>query len=169
MSTIPIRDETPADAAAIRALTTLAFRDAAHSSGTEAAIVDALRAAGALTLSLVAAEGGRIIGHVAFSPLAIENATGAWFGLGPVSVDPDRRGRGIGRALIVTGLDRLRAQGAAGCALLGDPALYARFGFENDPALFYADVPPPWFQRLVFHGPAPTGRARFHPAFDISR
>lgn len=164
-----LRDETPDDAAAIRALTTLAFRDAPHASGTEAAIVDALRAAGALTLSLVATEGGAVVGHVAFSPLVIDSAPQGWFGLGPISVHPGHQGRGIGRALIEAGLARLRAAGAAGCALLGDPALYARCGFRNDPALSYGDVPPPWFQRLVFHGPAPKGQARFHPAFDVSR
>ncbi len=163
-----IRDETPADAPAIGALTTRAFRNAPHASGSEAAIIDALRADAALTLSLLAVEGGEIIGHVAFSPLVIDSAQQGWFGLGPISVHPAWQGHGIGRALVETGLDRLRDLGAAGCALLGDPALYCRFGFRNDPALFYADVPPPWFQRLVFHGPAPTGRARFHPAFEAA-
>ena len=81
---------------AIHALTDAAFRDVPHSSGTEAAIVDALRDAGALTLSLVAEEQGRIVGHVAFSPVTINGEASRWFGLGPVSVEPLEQRRGIG-------------------------------------------------------------------------
>ena len=64
--------EIPEDAAIIRAITSAAFEGAPHSSGTEAAIVDALRAAGALTVSLVAVQNGEIVGHVAFSPVTID-------------------------------------------------------------------------------------------------
>lgn len=163
---MPIRPEQPADADAIRALTTEAFATAPHRSGTEAAIVDALRAAGALTLSLVAVEGNEIVGHVAFSPVTIDGAERGWFGLGPVSVRPRRQRGGIGSELIREGLRRLRAMGAEGCVLLGDPAYYGRFGFAADPALVLEGVPPEYFVRLGFGAAVPTGTMRYHAAFD---
>ena len=161
-----IRPEQPADADAIRALTTDAFATASHSSGTEAAIVDGLRVAEALTLSLVAVEDGEIVGHVAFSPVTIDGAERGWFGLGPVSVRPRRQRDGIGSGLIREGLRRLRTMGAAGCVLLGDPAYYDRFGFANDPALVLEGVPPEYFMRLGFGAETPAGTVRYHAAFD---
>lgn len=165
-----IRTEQPADAEAIRALTTEAFATAPHSSGTEAAIVDALRKAGALTLSLVAVENGEtsgeILGHVAFSPVTIDGAERAWFGLGPVSVQPPRQRGGIGSELIREGLRRLRDMGADGCVLLGDPAYYGRFGFANDPSLVLEGVPPEYFMRLGFGAAVPAGTVRYHAVFD---
>ncbi|WP_298672346.1 GNAT family N-acetyltransferase [uncultured Sphingomonas sp.] len=83
-----IRPEKLEDEEFIRAVTTSAFLEAEHSDGNEAAIVDGLRKAGALTISLVAADGGNIVGHVAFSPVMIDGVLDGWFGLGPVSVDP---------------------------------------------------------------------------------
>lgn len=160
-----IRPETMADAAAIAALTTAAFATAPHASGTEAAIVAALRDAGALSLSLVAGEGGRITGHVAFSPVTIDGRACGWFGLGPVSVAPDRQGQGIGAALIRDGLARLAAMGAKGCVLLGDPGYYRRFGFEADPGLRLPEVPPQYFLRLVLAGAPPAGIVAYHPGF----
>lgn len=159
-----IRPENPADAGAIAALTTAAFATAPHASGTEAAIIAALRAAGALHLSLVADDGG-IVGHVAFSPVHIDGREAGWFGLGPVSVAPERQGCGIGSALIREGLARLARAGASGCVLLGDPAYYRRFGFKADPGLILPDVPPEYFQRLVLAGPPARGVVAFHPGF----
>jgi len=163
-----IRNEHPTDAAAVRALVTTAFAGAPHSSGTEAAIVDALRLAGALTLSLVAEERNGIVGHVAFSPVTIDGGAGAWFGLGPVAVMPEAQGRGIGCRLISDGLDRLRCLGAMGCVVLGEPDYYGRFGFESDPALFYPGVPARYFQRLIFAGPAPRGEVAYHDGFSAA-
>lgn len=164
-----IRPEQPEDIAAIVALTTLAFAQAPHSSGTEAAIIDGLRDAGALTLSLVASDdtdAADLLGHVAFSPVSIGGVACGWYGLGPVSVRPGRQRGGIGSALIREGLQRLRDKGAGGCVLLGDPAYYARFGFANDPALTLEGVPPAYFMALSFDGKAPVGAVRYHPAFD---
>lgn len=163
-----VRTEHTKDAAAIRALVTTAFAGAAHSSGAEAAIVEALRAAGALTLSLVAEDRERIVGHVAFSPVTINGAAGAWFGLGPVAVMPDAQGRGIGQRLISDGLDRLRGLGAMGCVVLGEPDYYRRFGFESDPTLFYPGVPASYFQRLAFTGTAPRGEIAYHDGFSAA-
>ena len=161
-----IRPEQPGDIDAIRDLTTAAFKTAPHSSGTEAAIVDSLREAGALAVSLVADLDGEVVGHVAFSPVQIDVAEGDWYGLGPVSAAPAHQGLGIGHALIQQGLERLETLGAAGCVVLGEPAYYGRFGFQSDPQLRYSEAPAAYFQRLVFKGPRPSGQARFHAAFE---
>jgi predicted N-acetyltransferase YhbS len=160
-----IRAERPGDAAAIRRVIAAAFADAPHSSGTEADIVDALRAAGALTVSLVALDDEEIIAHIAISPVRIDQATGSWFGLGPVTVDPAVQRRGIGEALIRRALADLQRLGATGCVVLGDPLYYARFGFRHDPRLTYAEVPPPYFQYLSFDGSRPRGSVVYHSAF----
>lgn len=160
-----IREERPSDEAAISALITAAFAAAPHSSGTEAAIVERLRIAGALAISLVADDEDGLVGHAALSPVTVADA-GGWFGLGPVSVDPRRQGQGIGGAMITAAIDRLKAIGARGCVVVGEPDYYGRFGFVPNGAVTYAGVPPPFVQTLELAGPAPTGEVRYHPAFD---
>ena len=161
-----IRPERSQDIAAIRDLTEAAFLTAAHRSGTEAAIVEALRRAGQLSLSLVAVSGDEIAGHVAFSPVSIGGQDKGWFGLGPVSVAPDRQRQGIGSALIREGLRRLQARDAAGCVVLGDPAFYTRLGFAPTPALHLPGVPPEYFMALAFDGVVPEGQVAYAPAFE---
>lgn len=163
-----IRPERPEDATTIRALTDAAFKGMPFSDETEAAVIDALRAAGALTLSLVATKGDEILGHVAFSPVTINGEAGDWYGLGPVSVWPDHQRAGVGQALIREGLRRLQSLGAGGCVLLGNPAYYRRFGFESDPALYNPGAPPGAFQHLTLKGSRPSGEVRFHAAFDAT-
>ena len=162
-----IRLEQPEDVDAIRTLTTAAFETAPHSSGTEAAIVDALRNAGALTISLVAVYERELVGHIAFSPVTINGEANGWYGLGPVSVRPDRQRQGIGQTLIRTGLDHLRRINAQGCVVLGEPAYYARFGFVCDPNLRYGNAPPEYFQRLALTHDVPQGEAAYHPGFNV--
>src|SRR6478609_9630018 len=137
-----IRLECPEDTDTIRSLTTAAFKDMLHSSQTEAAIIEALRKAGVLTVSLVAIMDGEIVGHVAFSPVKVSGTAKGWYGLGPVSIWPNQQRKGLGQALIRDGLDRLRRLNAQGCVVLGAPAYYSRFGFMSDPELRYGDVPP---------------------------
>lgn len=162
---IALRDETPADADAIRSLVTEAFRGAAHSSGTEARIVDGLRAAGALTLSLVAEGDEGILGHVAASPVVIGDAPG-WFGIAPLAVRPDRQSQGIGAALMQAALAQLRAEGAAGVVLVGDPAYYTRFGFAAHSGITVPGIPPGYVLALPFAEP-PRGEVRYHAAFGL--
>jgi putative acetyltransferase len=164
---VEIRPETPADEAAISSLITAAFLEAEHSGGNEARIVEALRQAAALTVSLVAAKDDRIVGHVAFSPVTVDGRSDGWFGLGPVAVAPGRQRQGIGSALIEAGLAQLRAQGSIGCVVLGEPAYYRRFGFAADPNLRLAGVPAEYFQRLVFDDQPCGGLVKYHPAFEI--
>jgi putative acetyltransferase len=160
-----IRPERADDTVAISALVALAFNGARHSDGTESAIVERLRDAGVLAVSLVGEEGGDILGHVAFSPVTVSDGAQGWFGLGPVAVTPGRQAEGIGAALIEAGLRRLLHDGAAGCVVLGDPGYYQRFGFAHDARLAYPGPPPQYFQCLAFEGPLPEGTVRYHPAF----
>ncbi len=160
-----IRPEAPADGAAITDVTAAAFRNHPFSQQTEHFIVQALRAAAALTISLVAEIDGRVVGHVAFSPVTMSDGAPDWYGLGPVSVLPELQRRGIGSALINEGLSALRAMGARGCALVGDPGYYVRFGFRNAPGLVYEGVPQQYFLVLPFGGEVPRGIVVFHDAF----
>ncbi|WP_092758705.1 GNAT family N-acetyltransferase [Rhodoferax sp. OV413] len=162
---MPIRPETPADTQAIFALTERAFAGHPHSSGTEPHIVSALRAADALTLSLVAELDGAIVGHVAISPVTISDGTADWYGLGPISVDPACQGRGLGSDLMRTSLERLAALGVAGCVVLGDPGYYTGFGFQVKPGLVYPGPPAEYFMALGFGASHPEGRVTYHAAF----
>ena len=160
-----IRPERPGDEAAIAEVIEAAFALAEHRDGTEAQIVSRLREDGALTLSLVAVDDGTIVGHVAFSPVTIDGADLNWFGLGPVAVQPDQQGKGLGSSLIREGLDRLREIGAAGCVLVGEPDYYCRFGFHADERLLYPGLPQAYFQALSFSGDLPAGTVAYHSAF----
>ncbi|WP_439816998.1 GNAT family N-acetyltransferase [Zavarzinia sp. CC-PAN008] len=162
---ISIRTERPEDAAAISALTSAAFLNAPHSSHQEAAVVEALRAGGALALSLVADVRGAVAGHIAFSPVTIDGRDIGWFGLGPVSVDPAHQQGGIGLALVRQGLDTLRRNGAQGCVVLGDPAYYGRFGFRAVRGLVLPGPPAAFFQALALGGPMAQGTVAYYPAF----
>lgn len=81
-----IRSENPSDIEAIAEVTKEAFEDYPFSQQTEPLIIRDLRAAGALTISLVTEVDGRVVGHIAFSPVTISDGTTNWYGLGPVSV-----------------------------------------------------------------------------------
>ncbi len=164
-SRLLIRNETPADIPAIRDVTAAAFETLAISSHTEQYIVAALRAAKALSVSLVAERDGRVVGHIAFSPVAISDGTPDWYGLGPVSVLPAMQRQGIGKALIQEGLARLKDLHAKGCCLVGHPEYYRKFGFENAPGLSVEGVPPEVFFALPFDGRMPQGTVAFHGAF----
>ena len=119
-----VRKEYPADIDVIRALVSAAFP-----SPAEAELVDAVRAAGRLSISLVAVEGGDVMGHVAFSPVTVEGVT-LGLGLAPVAVRADRRGRGVAERLVREGLGLCRNAAVGLVVVLGDPRYYTRFGFE---------------------------------------
>ena len=160
-----IRNETPADIDAIAEVTKAAFKTLEVSNQTEQFIVNSLRAAGALTISLVAEIDGRVVGHIAFSPVTISDGSTGWYGLGPVSVLPKHQGQGIGKSLINKGLSMLEDLGGQGCVLVGDPGFYRRFGFRNIPELVYEGIPQEFFLALPFTRHVPQGIAIFHEAF----
>ena len=163
---IEIRNETAADFPAIEAVTISAFLHAPHTGHNEQLIVSELRRAGQLTVSLVAEAAGHVVGHVAVSPVSISDGAPGWFGLGPISVAPEYQGRSVGSRLMREALRILREKGAAGCVLLGDPGYYSRFGFQPDPNLILAGVPPEYFQAVSFDSSRPRGTVAYHSAFN---
>jgi predicted N-acetyltransferase YhbS len=165
---IKIRPESAADAPAISAVTAAAFADAAHASHTEQHIVDALRAAGKLTVSLVAELDGTVVGHVALSPVSISGGASGWFGLGPISVLPQHQNRGVGSLLMRAALRVLCERRASGCVVLGDPHYYGRFGFKADPDLVLPGVPAQYFQALSFESARPKGLVAYDAAFSAA-
>lgn len=166
MVLLRIREELPTDYALIYRLTQIAFKPKAFSDGTEADVIDRLRTSGDLTLSLVAENDTEVVGHIAFSPVNIGRFTTGWYGLGPVAVHPDHQGKGIGSSLIKKGLRLLRERNADGCALIGDPNYYSRFGFVSDGEVQYNDVHSKNVQWISFGELRPTGELIFSPAFD---
>jgi putative acetyltransferase len=162
---IVIRGETNADVGMIAEVTIAAFKTLEISNHTEQFIIEALRAAKALTVSLVAEVDGRVVGHIAFSPVIISDGTRNWYGLGPVSVLPEYQRKGIGKALIQEGLSRLKVLNAQGCCLVGHPDYYRKFGFKNMSGLVHEGVPQEVFFALSFDGHTPQGTVTFHEGF----
>ncbi|MCC5808987.1 MAG: N-acetyltransferase [Ectothiorhodospiraceae bacterium] len=162
---IQIRSETPDDAEAIHHVTELAFRDAPHTDHTEQFIVKALRESGVLAVSLVAVDDGKIIGHVAVSPVSISDGAAGWYGLGPISVLPRYQGKGVGSRLMEKALSDIEAGGASGCVVLGDPGYYGRFGFKVVEGLVLSGVPPEYFQAVSFGAGFAQGEVSYHEAF----
>ena len=160
-----LRKETVADIEAITEVTIAAFKNHPISNHTEQFIINALRDANALTISLVAEIEGRVVGHIAFSPVIISDGTKDWYGLGPVSVLPDYQKQGIGKSLINEGLSLLKDMGGKGCALVGDPNYYKRFGFKNYPELIHDGVPQEVFLAMSFNEKVPQGTIIFHEGF----
>ncbi len=162
-----IRPERPGDEEAIHAVHLAAF-----GKELEPQIVDDLRPTDAYipALSLVADDGTRIVGHVLVSRGHVEPSGDTILLLGPIGVLPERQGEGIGRALVEAALAGAREAGASCVALIGDPALYERFGFVHSEPL--GILPPSgWpsrpFQVAVLSPEAdlPQGRVVFSDAF----
>jgi putative acetyltransferase len=166
MAPIEVRDERPADVEATRAVNRQAF-----GQDLEGRIVDALRANGAATLSLVAIDDDAVVGHIMFSPLSVGSATGV--GLGPMAVLPSHQRRGIGSRLVEAGLERLRSAGCPFVVVLGHPSFYPRFGFEPGAAYGLTcewDVPSEAFMVKVLDATASgslRGVARYRAEFSM--
>ncbi len=160
-----IRKETQSDFEEISNITKLAFENHPYSRNTEHFIIRALRAADALTVSLVAENDGRMVGHIAFSPVSFSDGSENWYGVGPISVVPDCQRQGIGKQLINEGINLLKGRGAKGCILVGDPNYYQRLGFKNPGRLSHEGVPPENLLVFPFSDSTPAGIVEFHKAF----
>ena len=156
-----VRPETPCDLAAIRVVEKAAFLQSA-----EAQLVDDLRDAGDSVFSLVAVEGGTIVGHAMFSRL---KAPFPALALGPVAVLPEHQRAGVGTQLIREGITRSAAAGWAGIFVLGDPSFYRRFGFDVGKAsAFTSPYAGPHLMALPIGRsdlPTLTGSIQYAPAF----
>jgi putative acetyltransferase len=156
-----IEPEAPNHHSSVRKLLVAAFP-----SSAEADLVDQLRRDDDATISLVAPENGRVIGHVMFSRM---DAPFPSLGLAPVAVPPGRRRQGVAAALIKEGLRRAKAQGWEAVFVVGDPAYYQRFGFRADEAVAFVSPyagPNLMVLSLAEAGlPIRTGRIDYAPAF----
>ncbi|GAA3572664.1 N-acetyltransferase [Amycolatopsis ultiminotia] len=171
-----IRQADDADAPAIHALHTAAFRP--HNpdvSGElpEARLVDELRGDGDLipALSLVAVRAGQIVGHSCASPARLGDDPESAIGFGPLGVLPDRQRSGVGSALVHATVGAANALGKSLVVLLGNPAYYSRFGFVLAGTLGITPPVPDWaphFQALPLaaYTQRNRGEFRYSPAFD---
>jgi putative acetyltransferase len=162
-----IRPEQPADLAAIRHV-----HQASFPTPLESRLVDLLRDAGRLSVSLVAVLDDTIVGHVAFSPVTTA-AQNIGIGLAPVAVLEAYRRRRIAARLIQLGLATCRDAGFSWAVVLGDPAYYSRFGFRPAPDFGLTDEynGGPAFQALeLIPGTQPTkaGLVRYAPEFALA-
>lgn len=129
-----IRLEKKGDEEGIRQLVTACF-----ATPGEAKLVDALRDAGELAVSVVCDNGPKIAGYAALSPVRIDGlVVGA--GLGPVAVSEESRGQGVGAKLVDTALEFARGLGFPIAVVLGEPAYYARFGFRPASQFLLEDI-----------------------------
>jgi predicted N-acetyltransferase YhbS len=173
-----VHREHPADHDAVRALHTLAFaRDPVTGAirpadvVPEARLVDELREdAGFLPhLSLVAEDGGRLLGHVLATRGWLEPYGTPVLGLGPLGVHPAVQGRGIGTVLVHALVAVAEACGERMVALLGAPDYYGRFGFVRSTDLAVEPPEPAWgdyFQARLLSGGPVQGAFRYAEPFD---
>ena len=110
-------------------------------------------------LSFVAIEDGKLRGNVRFWPVIIGRVPALM--LGPLAVQSDQRGRGIGIALMVKGLEEAKALGHRYVILVGDLPYYSRVGFQQIPFAAKKDgeganTPPA--SRVRFPGPVDPAR-----------
>lgn len=164
-SNVVIRPERASDVEAIAEITREAFLTHPHTNHAEQMIINALREAKALAVSLVAEVEVGVVGHAAFSRVTIADGSGDWYTLGPLSVKPGFQRKGIGQALVRNGLEALRQLGARGCVLVGDTMFYGRFGFRNRPELVFAGLPQEYFLALPFGEELPVGEVKCHEVF----
>lgn len=129
---VSIHHEQPADSGAIRAVVEAAFSSSALGHHGEADLVERLCQACPETLSLVAKHEEHVVGHVLFSPAAVDGSDSlCGMGLGPVAVSRAFQRQGIGSLLITRGIEALKERGGSFICVLGWPDYYSRFGFRS--------------------------------------
>ena len=162
-----IRYEIPADIEAIYTVNQQAFERPG-----EGDVVNAIRKSGQFTISLVAEDGGKIVGHIFFSPVKIDGFDAKALGLGPMAVLPEYQRQGIGSHLIEQGLQECKTHGYGVVVVLGHPEYYPKFGFAPARNLGLTckwDVPDEVFmaQEVIPGGLGNLrGMVEYDPAFD---
>lgn len=169
-----IRRETPADVAAVRAVTAIAFARTETVEAIEAKLLDQLRAGPAWLpeLSMVATDAeGEVIGHVVCSRAHVDGVPVV--GLGPISVLPGHQRKGVGLALVHSAIGGADALGEPLVALLGSPEYYGRYGFRTSTEYGINAPDPTWgrfFQvrPLAAYRPSLRGDFVYPEAFDLA-
>jgi putative acetyltransferase len=162
-----IREEKVSDRQEVFTLNHAAFPTVA-----EANLVDVLRVQCHPIISLVAEEDKKIVGHILFSPVRLSGHPRLFLmGLAPMAVLPEYQRKGVGSALVDSGLAQCRVLGAGAVVVLGHSAYYPRFGFA--PAVRYGikceyEVPEDAFMVLELQAgylDGKTGMIHYHDAF----
>lgn len=143
--------------------------DAAFGGTDESRLIAALRRDGDCVLELVATHELKLVGHLLFSRLRVEEARQKSFdavALAPLAVQPKRQNTGIGTALVENAHNVLKEAGERLSVVLGEPDYYGRFGYSCERAAgFDSDYAGPYLQALAW-GKAPTGgHLVYAPAF----
>lgn len=163
-----IRSEKPQDYAAVHLVNEAAFETSA-----EANLVDILRKEAQPIISLVAEERSIVVGHILFSPVTLsDHPDYKIMGLGPMAVLPEQQQKGIGAALIHSGLEECKRLAYGAVVVLGHTGYYPRYGFV--PAVLYGitceyDVPPEVFMVIELQPgylQDVHGIVQYHPAFN---
>lgn len=139
---LTILAETPADHQAIERLHERTFGPGRYA---RSAFRIREQIAHRLDLSFTARIGTLLVGSVQLTAVRIGDTPALL--LGPLTVDPPFRERGIGFALIERSLKEARAQGHRLVVLVGDEPYYARAGFKRTPR-----------GKVVMPGPVDPGR-----------
>lgn len=137
-----------------------AVERAAFGRDDEARLVEALRTKDELDFECVARAHGRLVGHIAFSPLILERGSETLCGsaLAPLAVDPEWQRKGVGSALTRMGLEFCASRGVDVVVVVGEPAYYSRFGFDSEAGrLIEAPFPYPYLQLLELNSGALSG------------
>lgn len=166
---IRIRKEQKDDVNVISDVTMRAFGNSKDGGRYESELINKLRHKNKLSLSLVATDNDVIVGHIAFSPVTINGVSQDWYGLGPVSVLPERQDKGIGKLLIQSGLAELTNRDARGCVVLGSKKYYPKFGFKSYPGLILPGFKPESFMYYPIKGEIPNGEVMYDVAFGIEK
>lgn len=167
---VAIRAETPADIEGVRAVNLAAFENS-----IEADLVDRLRDSCPGAVSLVAVDGVAVVGHILFTPAIVASGKKQLSGmaLGPMSVLPQYRGKGIGSSLVELGLALLSRRSCPFVVVLGHAGYYPRFGFVPSVSRGiecpWPGIVPEVFMVLVLDErrmSAVKGKAQYRPEFD---
>lgn len=149
-----------------------AVHEAAFDTPAEADLVEALAEQAEPVVSLVAEDGGSVVGHILFSPVSLSGHEELeLMGLAPMAVVPDRQRHGIGSELVRAGLVECKRLEVGAVVVLGHPEYYPRFGFVPSTRFDIRseyDVPEEVFMVLELERgylDGRTGTIRYHPAF----
>ena len=124
-----IRTEQQADYNSVYQVIKNAFKTAEQSDGNEQDLVNALRQSSAFIpeLSLLSEINGKIVGHIMFTKLQINEHSA--LALAPLSVLPQYQRQGIGTSLIQKGHKIAQTLGYSYSVVLGSEKYYPRFGY----------------------------------------
>lgn len=140
MDDIIIRQENKLDYEQVYEIVRMAFENEIFSDKDEHNLVERLRKSDAFVaeLSLVAEIDEKLVGHILFTEINIDNNIA--LALAPVSVSPDYQGRGIGAKLIKRGHELASELGYRAIVLLGHESYYPRFGYVKA-SLYHIKAP----------------------------